>query len=110
MAAGRSALGALGRPAEALTEDDGLAEEEVPEVRRLLLQEEHAVRAEPRRAVPDLPPSRARARAGAAAVVRVPHPADARRLRLPHGARALRNARRRTCSRRPRAGIDSRRY
>src|SRR4051812_41025396 len=39
---------------------NGDAEEEVPEVRGLLLQEEHAVRAEPRRAVPHLPARRPR--------------------------------------------------
>src|SRR4051812_23597380 len=77
-----------GRP-ERTRGGDGDAEEEVPEVRRLLLQEEHAVRAEPGRAVPHLPARRARPRAGAPAVLRLPHRTHARRLRLSPGADAL---------------------
>src|ERR687885_143681 len=68
---------------------NGDAEEEVPEVRGLLLQEEHAVRAEPRRAVPHLPTARTRTQAGASARVRLPHRAHARRLRVPAGERTL---------------------
>src|SRR3954470_14085882 len=71
------------------TEAHGDADEEVPEVRGLLLQEEHAVRAEPRRAVSHLPPRRARARAGASALVRLPHRAHPLGIRLPAGARPL---------------------
>ena len=52
-------------------------------LRRLLLPPEHALRAEPQRALHDVPPRRARPRARAPARLRVPHRAHARAYAFP---------------------------
>src|SRR3954454_4579263 len=82
--AGGEELGRKGRSG-----GNGDAEEEVPEVRGLLLQAEHAVRARARGAVPHLPTRRARPEAGASAGVRVSHRTHARGIRVSTGERAL---------------------
>ena len=67
--------------------DGHRAEDEARPLRGLLLQAEHAVRAQPRQAVHDVPAGRARPRPGAPARVRLPHRADDRGVRISSAAR-----------------------
>src|SRR3954449_2993611 len=62
------------RHAKGTKATNGSGEEEVQhQVRGLLLQAEHAVRPEPRRALPDVPPGRTGPQAAAPARVRLPY-------------------------------------
>src|SRR5215211_8239152 len=74
-------------PRAELVFDGPRADDEARPLRGLLLPAEHALRAQPRQAVHDVPPRRARARARAPARVRLPDRAHHRRVRISAAAR-----------------------